>query len=105
MAHPCWVGEMLACATRTGEGLFGNARMGCLWLAYLVGCISRQLVLSAWEPAGELEVRLLSMMERETLLEGWLQQNSCLAHGKLEPNASAFLPLPLLQATLTCSSS
>lgn len=68
--------------------------------ACLMGCIGRQLVHSAGEPAGELDVGLFSMVKCETLLQGWLQQKPCLARRELEPNASALLPLPFLHITI-----
>ena len=39
------------------------------------------------------------MMEGESLLQGWLQQQARLACGELQPDAPALLPLPLLHIT------
>ena len=72
---------------------------GCTADTCLVGSIGRKLVLSAGQPASELQVGLLSVMECEALLEGRLQQHACLAHWEMEPYALFMLPLPHLSST------
>ena len=71
---------------------------GCTADTCLVRSIGGELVLSAGQPASELQVGLLSVMEGEALLEGRLQQHACLAHRELKPYALLLLPLPHLSS-------
>ena len=56
---------------------------GCTADTCLVRSIGGELILSAGQPASELQVGLLSMMKCEALLEGRLQQHACLAHREM----------------------
>ena len=55
---------------------------------------------SAWEPAGQLDIGLPSVVNREAVVQSRLKQKSCLASRELEPNALALLPLPNLHVML-----